>query len=158
MPWQRTGIWCPMCLCFQGGGGAAARAGGGPRLAFGVRLVQLFRQPLVADLARFAIEEGQEIGADGAPSFQGEPRHPRQLGIIVGQPAAGVPHRHQDEHVGADLLGGELKRVADEIGDVELHEGPFAHAASRAARTVRPMEPAVGPYVMTPPRQGEVCR
>lgn len=158
MPWQRTGIRRLMRLCFQSGGGAAARAGGGPRLAFGLRLVQLFRQPLVTDLARFALEEGQEIGADGAPSFQGQARHPRQLGVVVGQPAAGVPHRHQDEHVGADLLGGELKRVADEIGDVELHERPFAHATLRAARTAHAMEPAVGPYVMTPPRQGEVCR
>lgn len=156
MPRQSAGICRPMRLCFQGGNGAAACAGGGPRLAFDLRLVQFPGQPLVADLARLALEEAQQIGADGAPSFQGKARDPRELGVIVGQPAAGVPHRHQDEHVGADLLGGELQRVADEIGDVELHEGPLAHAGPMSARKL--MEPAAGPHVMTRRCQGEVCR
>ena len=154
MPRQSAGICRPMRLCFQGGNGAAACAGGGPRLAFDLRLVQFPGQPLVADLARLALEEAQQIGADGAPSFQGKACDPRELGVVVGQPAAGVPHRHQDEHVGADLFGGELQRVADEIGDIELHEGPLAHAMP--ARKL--MEPAAGTYVMTRRCQGEVCR
>lgn len=135
MPRQTIGICWDMRLCFQGGGGTATRAGGGPRLAFDQRLVQLPGQPLVADLARLALEEGHEIGADGAPSLEWQPRHPRELGVIVGQAAAGVPHRHQKQHVGADLFGRELQRVADEIGDVELHEGPLAHAVPRAILT-----------------------
>ena len=158
MPRQSAGICRPMPLCFQGRSQAAARPSGGPRLAFDLRLVQLFGQPLVADLARLALEEGQQIGADRAPLFQGQASNPRELGVVVGQAAAGVPHRHQDEHVGADLLGGELQRVADEIGDVELHEGPLAHAGPRATLIRKLMEPAVGPHVMTRPCQGEVCR
>jgi len=156
MPRQRPGICRPKRLCFQGGGGATACPGGGPRLAFALRLVQLPGQPLVADLARLALEEGQEIGADGTPSLEREARDPRELGVVVGQTASGIPHRHQDEHVGADLLGGELQRVADEIGDVELHEGPLAHAGPMPARKL--MEPAAGPHVMTRRCQGEVCR
>ena len=154
MPWQNAGICRPMSLCFQGGGGSTAGAGGGPRLAFDLRLVQFPGQPLVADLARLALEEAQQIDADGAPSFQGKARHPRQLGVVVGQPPAGVPHRHQDQHVSADLLGGERQGVADEIGDIELHEGALAHVVP--ARKL--MEPAAGPHVMTRPCQGEVCR
>ena len=156
MPRQSVGICRPMCLCFQGGSGSTACPGDGPRLAFDLRLVQLFRQPLVADLARLALEEDQQVAADGAPSPGREARHPRELGVIVGQPSAGIPHRHQDEHVGADLLGGELQGVADEIGDVELHEGPLAHAGPSPARKL--MEPVAGPHVMTRRFQGEVCR
>lgn len=158
MPRQNIGICPGMRLCFQGGDGSAARAGGRPRLALQPRLAQLLRQPPVADLATLALEEGQQLGADRPPSFQRQARHARQPGVVVGQAPAGIPHCHQKQHVGADLLGRELQRVADEIGDVELHERPFAHAGLRAVLPVALMEPAPGPDVMTRPNQGEDCR
>lgn len=156
MPRQSAGIWLGIRLCFQRGGGAAARPGGRPRLAFDQRLVQLPGQPLVADLACLTLEKGQQVAAQRAPSFQRHARNARQLGVVVGQPAASVPHCHQDQHVGADLLGGELQRIADEIGDVELHERPLAHAWPLLTRKL--MEPAAGQYVMTRPCKREVCR
>lgn len=159
MPRQSAGICRRVSLCFQGRSRAAARARSRPRLAFDLGFAQFPGQPLVAYLAVLTLEEGQQIGADGAPLPARQARHARQLGIVVGQPAACVPHRHQQQHVGADLLGGELQGVTDEIGDVELHEGPLAHAGPRAAPASEPspMEPERTLGVMRRRETRETC-
>lgn len=137
MLWLRHSICYTRFLVFQCFSASTLCPCGSSRLRFTLAFLELFRQSIVPDEVAVDLEEGQEIIGNSLPLLDRKTCDAGELGGIGRQLSASVPHRHQQKHVGADLLGGERQRVPDEIGHVELHEGALAHSAASSASARR---------------------
>ena len=129
MLWQNAGICHAQFFIFQCFSFATLGTGGSSRLTFTRAFLKLFRQTIVADFAVHLHEKRQEIAADGTPFLHRHADYASEFRVFVRQAAVGVPHCHKQEHVCSYLFRAEVQRVADEIGNIKLHEWSLAHAA-----------------------------